>query len=968
MDPVGRQRDAIEAPLGPVLVLAGPGAGKTFCLIGRIWFLVTRYGFPPERICALTFTNKAAEEIDQRLRSSIGSEAAAVTRGTVHALCASILRDHAHEVGLSRGFGIADEDYQREVLRKLRVASKRHRQLLILFGRRRLDAYRLSRGDEALFQEYVAQLRRHNLVDFDDLIALTAQLMQKNPRTAEEISSRWDYILVDEFQDLDPAQYLIIRRLAERHRNIFAVGDDEQSIFSWRGAHPDLLRSFQSDFAIDRPIVLALNLRCASQIFATARRLAEVNRPLFSKEISAHRKTIHPVQAYVFPDEKSEASWIIADLIADREVSDLGWGDYAVLFRTHKIGAELESCFVQAGIPCRMSRRRSLADDPVIGWVTAALRVMLNSQDDLAVEAFAAKALPEALLERVRSEGQRLGLSFLAAVRHYALRAPRAEPDTRRAWRFVYQVENLAATYRSHQNLSSLGSDLLAAYTGPYRNRLEEHQHELSDPAGDPAAVALCQKIRLTVSRDSRLWIEPMGGLEIALQGMLFNAGLSSVQVIEGDRDLHSDDLVLSRADAGELGLPVTLFKALQLLHTADLDEGLKDYVTFDLESTDRDPSRCEIVELGAARVRSGQVVDTFHSLVRPQGPVSAEASKIHGYTEQDLASAPEFEVVWPHFRAFVSSDVLVAHNGHRFDVPVLRRAAQSLGGVDDLVFFDTYPLARSLIRGSVKLQELAAAFGIERGRAHHALDDALTLAAVVQGLERLKQERTRKVALGNLLDYLALALVLDGVGREGDGEPSLLLQLGAPYALGRYSDCLEVYARERDRRRLAEAPPLEAIVETLGGRKLMERLRAERDAARRYPEAVARLQQLIEASQGESLEESVHRLLELVALSSSEGAEVDPHRVNLLTLHSTKGLEFSRVYIVGVEDCVLPGWRALAEGRDAEIEEARRLLYVGMTRAKDRLVLTRCRTRHGGDAGGNKFLDEMGLVPVEKS
>jgi DNA helicase-2/ATP-dependent DNA helicase PcrA len=154
-------------------------------------------------------------------------------------------------------------------------------------------------------------------------------------------------------------------------------------------------------------------------------------------------------------------------------------------------------------------------------------------------------------------------------------------------------------------------------------------------------------------------------------------------------------------------------------------------------------------------------------------------------------------------------------------------------------------------------------------------------------------------------------------------------------------------------------------VIERLGGRKLMDRIRAERTPAERYPTAVARLQSLIEVSRADTLEESIQHFLERVALSTSEGVEADPHRVNLLTLHSTKGLEFSRVYIVGVEDYQIPGYYPVVDSRTEEIEEARRLLYVGTTRAKDRLVLTRTTQRRGKDSGASLFLDELELTPV---
>jgi superfamily I DNA/RNA helicase len=153
-------------------------------------------------------------------------------------------------------------------------------------------------------------------------------------------------------------------------------------------------------------------------------------------------------------------------------------------------------------------------------------------------------------------------------------------------------------------------------------------------------------------------------------------------------------------------------------------------------------------------------------------------------------------------------------------------------------------------------------------------------------------------------------------------------------------------------------------VIDRLGGQRLLERLRTERTAEQRYPRAYARLMRLVRESEGAALGDDLDRFLERVALSTSSEVEPARDRVNLLTLHATKGLEFSRVYIVGVEDCQLPGWGALTFGRDDEIREARRLLYVGMTRARDRLVLTRVDVRGGRDAGGNRFLDDMGLVP----
>ena len=955
--PTRQQRKAIEAPLGPVLVVAGPGAGKTACLIGRIGHLVANDLVPAERICAVTFTNKAAEEIIARLHDALGARAEQLRLGTIHALCADILREHAEAAGLKPGFGIADEDYQRTLLRQMRQG-RRSGDLLRLFSRKRLQGVALAPGDERLFVEYQRQLRRRNLVDFDDLIVLTDELFRAQPPLAEAVSGRWDYLLVDEFQDVTLAQYAILRRMAEPHGNFFAVGDDEQSIFSWAGADPRVLSRFQRDYDIAAPIVLEKNHRTTQQIFAVARRLLEVNPSLFQKDLTASRISPYEVKAYAFADDEEETGWIIGDIEADRAEAGLGWGDYAILYRRHDVGDRLEGRLVKAGVPCRLAKGRPLAEDPVIGYVIAALRLVRDPLDAAAAEQFAHRVLPPHLLERVQAEiGDQP--EFLRAVRDVASGMGR-DPEAKKLWRLVFQVENLASLRHKHRRLESLVDELLAERVGPYRNALEERYEELTDPGEAPGATALAARLLEAQRRRSRIVLERMGGLEIGLRGMLFGAGHRLVLYADEVVQAELDDVRLGNEDAGPDGLAVTVFKALQHAHARDLGGAMERYVTFDLETTDVDAATCGIIEIAAVRVEHGLATATFHELVRPTQRITEGARRTHGIGEEEVARAPAFAETWPAFRAFVGSDTLVAHNAQSFDVPVLRRHASQLGGSEELRVFDTLPLARSLSGDSARLEALADRFGVEKGRAHRALDDARTLVGVYEELERRRVRRSRKTALVNLLPYLAISLVLDARRRDS-AEVQLLLERSRIPALGRYSDALEFYDAER-RRTALPSPSLEEVIERLGGKRLMEKLQATPDAARRYPVALARLATLIEQDEGESLEASIGRFLERVALSASQGAEVDPHRVNLLTLHSTKGLEFSRVYVVGVEDEQIPGFFDRERDEESQLQEARRLLYVGMTRAKDRLVLTRVDRRAGRGGGGSRFLEEMRL------
>ena len=921
LTPLAQQRLAIEAPLGPILVVAGPGAGKTYCLIARIERLIAN-GIDPHRICAVTFTNRAAEEIALRL----GERAEQITRGTIHAFCLAVLREFVEEAGLRRGFGVADEPYQKVILSRLNVPMDRRGQLLTLFSRHRFQGYRLTDGDARLFREYVSWLRARNMVDFDELITKAEPL-------ADRVADRWDYVLVDEFQDVNAVQYDLLKKLVEPHGNFFAVGDDEQSIFAWTGADPYVLERFHRDYDV-APIILDKNRRCSRQIFETARRVLAQNPQLFQKQLTADRESPHEVVAHAFRDEHEEATWLLDDLRADRAASGLSWGDYAILYRKHKLGEHIEGRLLRAGIPCRLARGRSLIEDEVIGYVIAALRVVRNPDDPAAMHTFARCVLSEHFLQEVEAALSE-NSDFLVSARALAQRRPSKDPDTRKLWRLIYQLENLRTLPRSHGTLPAVIEEILSQTVGPYRNKLEERHDELTDPAAIPEAVELAAKLGSAKEISFAL----KGGVEIALRGMLAAAGFRKLPSSPSGTIIDADAL--------------TVFKALQLLDAEKLDISLDRYVTFDFETTDNDVETCGVVEIGAARVVNGEIVDRFHSMVNPFRPISPKATAVHGYTDADVANAPPFHEVFTQFHAFVGQDLLIAHNGMKFDVPVLRRLAAGRDGVDTLAFYDTFPLVRSLSQDSGKQEDLAHRFGIDCGRAHHALDDAITLAHVYRELQKLRAARARKAVLSNVLDYLGLALALEPGGESP--ERDLLFNIGRYRTLGRYSDALEFYAASRT----DGTPTLDDVIARLGGRGLMTKLRAQRDPSQRYATAVARLNALI----GEgTLEECIDLLLERVALSTSEGVELAPDRVNLLTLHSTKGLEFSRVYMLGVEDYEILGYQPTKD----EVEEARRLLYVGMTRARERLVLTRVQRRFGRETGGSSFLEEMRLRTLD--
>jgi superfamily I DNA/RNA helicase len=952
--PTASQRAAIEAGLGPALVLAGPGAGKTFCLIERIRYLIGALGMNPARICAFTFTNKAAEEIGDRL-DDLGTSAQLVRRGTIHAFCAELLREHGHHEGLDRGFGIADENYQRAILARLGQPARFHTSILGAFTLHRLKDRDLSERDARTFVDYVKRLERRNMADFDMLVVKAAHLLETVPSVAEEIRARWDYILVDEFQDLNQRQYEVVKALGLDHRNVFAVGDDEQSIFSWTGADNTLFGVFKNDFGIVKPITLRDNHRCPRQVFELAKSLVRRNPPgpWVKEDIVATHDTTHPVRAVNFGDEIVEGDWILGDLQNDRREHSLRWGDYAVL----------EASLIGAGVPCRLAQGRAVGDDPVVAYVVAALKVIADPADDVNHEEFLRVVLPPSLMDLLRAKVEQGGESggLRGQMEAHARTLGRRNPNASKLWRALFALRNLESLGRKHDTLVALVEELLSQRVGIYRTMLEERHDDLSDPRRLADVVQLADRLGPALDAGKMIWVEPRCGLEIPLRAMLQGTGFTRFGV-GAECPSNAEPIVAS--DLPDTGTALGLFKALQLVAVRRGESAFRDFTAVDIETTDKDVSKAEIIDLAAVRVREGVVVAEWSSLVKPGVPIHAAVTALTGISEADVAEAPPFDAVWPAFREFCGSDVIIAHNGYRFDFPILER----MSGLDGhgLVTYDTLVLARELHPGSRRLTDLAAHFHIPPGHSHRALDDSLTLAQVFLRLDDERLVRSRKTALANLLDHLGIALALDdsGPASKAAHEFSELRKATAFYALGRYSDALEHYRVQRELAGDGSIPDVDEVIDRLGGKSLMERLRAERTADDRYPQAMARLRRLLARCQGPILEAQIQEFLELVALSKQDGTEVNRDRVSLLTLHSTKGLEFSRVYVVGVEDSELPGGTQHKPAGKDDIEEGRRLLYVGMTRAKDRLVLTRAAKRGDLPTGGIQFLAEMGLKP----
>jgi DNA polymerase III epsilon subunit-like protein len=594
----------------------------------------------------------------------------------------------------------------------------------------------------------------------------------------------------------------------------------------------------------------------------------------------------------------------------------------------------------------------------VVAYVMAALRVIANPADDLFRDAFFGVVLPRPLFDEARARAEASRHDLRRQLNHMATRLPRAHENGRQVRRALIDWRNLVAVGKRHTTLASLVQELLSRRVGKLRSVLDDRHDEITDPASLPDVVRLADRLRAARDRHAEIWMPRMGGIEIALKGMLTAIGFTAVRLAG---EAGPDSMRIGPDDVPSVGIALGVFKAAQLLEMTDAVAAFTSFTAVDLETTDRDTTKAEIVEIAAVRVRDGQIVETFSSLVKPRGPIAPGATDTHGIRATDVATASRFEDVWPKFRAFCGDDVIVAHNGYEFDFRILARVVRALGKRFDLCTYDTLPLARDLYPTSRKLVDLARQFGIPPGRSHRALDDTLTLAKVVLALDEVKLSRARKTALVNLLDNLGIALALSDEERLC-AEARMFRYITRAFALGRYSTCLETYEREQGDD--ISIPAADEVIDRLGGAELLLKIRADRTADERYPAAMLRLRRLIAEIPDGPLPDQLALFLERAVLSRWDGHEPDQARVNLLTLHSTKGLEFSRVYVVGVEDAQMPGGSPTTAPKPLEIEEARRLLYVGMTRTKERLVMTRAAMRGGKPTRGHQFLDEMGLSP----
>ena len=396
-----QQRLAAETLEGPVLILAGAGSGKTRALTCRVANLLD-HGVPAWNILALTFTNKAAKEMKERISKMVGDEAEEAWISTFHSTCARMLRRDIEKLGYTRSFVIYDEDDQKavlkEILKRLNIDEKflptRELSAKISDAKNKLmgpdEWFRESEKDyrcqmiHNVFLEYETRLKANNALDFDDLLVKTLELLADHPPVLESYRKRFRYVMVDEYQDTNYAQYMMIKLLTDESRNLCVVGDDDQSIYGWRGADIRNILDFEKDYPDATVIKLEQNYRSSANILDAANQVIAHNAGRKEKALWTERGEGEPIRLFAAGDERDEAAWI-ADRIRQLNRQGDNYGNTAVLYRTNAQSRVLEEMLMRSNIPYKVFGGKKFYDRKEVRDVVAYLRVIVNPTDDVSL-------------------------------------------------------------------------------------------------------------------------------------------------------------------------------------------------------------------------------------------------------------------------------------------------------------------------------------------------------------------------------------------------------------------------------------------------------------------------------------------------------------------------------------------------------------------------------------------------------
>ncbi|RBR32610.1 ATP-dependent DNA helicase PcrA [Enterococcus cecorum] len=437
-----RQSQAVTTTQGPLLLMAGAGSGKTRVLTHRVAYLIEECFVNPWNILAITFTNKAAREMKERIHQLLGDVAESVWISTFHSMCVRILRREVETIGYSRNFTILDSSEQltlmKRIVKELNLDPKKHEPRGILAAisnaknaMQTADDYASLAGAD-YFKQTVAKcyaryqdvLRENQCMDFDDLIMNTIELFRQSPDTLRHYQNKFQYIHVDEYQDTNHAQYLLVNMLARGFQNICVVGDADQSIYGWRGADMQNILDFEKDYPDAQVILLEQNYRSTKNILKAANQVIENNVNRKKKNLWTENETGKKIQYYRGDNERHEAQFIVKEINDHIQRQGKNYGDFAILYRTNAQSRVVEEMLLKSSIPYKMVGGQKFYERKEIRDILAYLAMIANPQDSISfarVVNVPKRGIGATSVEKFREFAQLHGMSMLEACERVAL-------------------------------------------------------------------------------------------------------------------------------------------------------------------------------------------------------------------------------------------------------------------------------------------------------------------------------------------------------------------------------------------------------------------------------------------------------------------------------------------------------------------------------------------------------------------
>ena len=395
------QREAASYVGGPLLILAGAGSGKTRVLTYRIAYLLEQKICAPWEILAITFTNKAAKEMKERVTNLVGDTAKDIWLGTFHSVCVRILKREIEALGYTRNFNIIDEqDKQKiikEILKDLNISDKDYPVSTIVYEissakdkLKDVKIYKLeSMGDyrkekiAEVFEKYQERLKKNDSLDFDDIINLTVELFKKNPDRLEYYQNKFKHILVDEYQDTNHAQFELIRLLGSLHGNVCVVGDESQSIYGFRGADISNILEFEKQYKNAKVVKLEQNYRSTKTILNAANNVINNNKSKLDKKLWTENDEGEKIKYFTAKNEYEEGGYIVDEIDRIARKSGFGYKDFAVLYRTNAQSRAIEEMLIREGVPYRLIGGTKFYSRKEIKDIVAYLKLINNYKEEV---------------------------------------------------------------------------------------------------------------------------------------------------------------------------------------------------------------------------------------------------------------------------------------------------------------------------------------------------------------------------------------------------------------------------------------------------------------------------------------------------------------------------------------------------------------------------------------------------------